>query len=310
MNIAIIGRTEILYETAQLFLKEGFTISLIVTSKAAKEYTKNENDFEQLAKKIDAKFILSPNINESKYIEEIKKCGNIDIAISMNYVSILSNDVINLFTHGILNAHGGDLPRYRGNACQAWAIINKESKIGLCIHKMQGDSLDSGDIIVRRYLNIDLNTKVTQCWEWMNENTPSMFLDAVFKLSNDKGYYLEKQSTLSEDSLRCYPRKPEDGIIDWKDSRENILRLINASTHPYSGAYCFYKGTKLIVWDAELYDDGENYLAIEGQVSRIFEDFIIVITGDGKIKINKIEFENIVYDKPSLLINSYRDRLE
>ena len=38
--------------------------------------------------------------------------------------------------------------RYRGNACQAWAILNGE-KISLCIHKMIGGELDSGDIITR-----------------------------------------------------------------------------------------------------------------------------------------------------------------
>ena len=31
-------------------------------------------------------------------------------------------------TVGILNAHGGDLSKYRGNACQAWAILNGEKK--------------------------------------------------------------------------------------------------------------------------------------------------------------------------------------
>ena len=37
-------------------------------------------------------------------------------------------EVIDFFELGILNAHGGDLPRYRGNACQAWAIINGEER--------------------------------------------------------------------------------------------------------------------------------------------------------------------------------------
>ena len=58
------------------------------------------------------------------------------------------------------NAHGGDLPRYRGNACQAWAIINGENKIGLCIHKMIGGELDISDIIARDFLKIDLGTKL------------------------------------------------------------------------------------------------------------------------------------------------------
>ena len=54
--------------------------------------------------------------------------------------------------HGDLNdknAHAGDLPRYRGNACANWAIINGEDKVGLSIHKMDA-GLDSGPIIQKK----------------------------------------------------------------------------------------------------------------------------------------------------------------
>ena len=58
--------------------------------------------------------------------DDLKEYNNLDIGISYNYVDIINQDTIDLFKLGILNAHGGDLPRYRGNACQAWAILNKE----------------------------------------------------------------------------------------------------------------------------------------------------------------------------------------
>ena len=49
----------------------------------------------------------------------------------------------------ILNAHGGTLPRYQSNACQAWAILNSEERAGLYIHKMMSAELDCGDIVAR-----------------------------------------------------------------------------------------------------------------------------------------------------------------
>ena len=74
------------------------------------------------------------------------------MAISVNHLSIIDEDIINLFKYGILNAHGGDLPRYR-NACLR-PIINGEKKIGLCVHKMIGGELDNGDIISRDYFEL------------------------------------------------------------------------------------------------------------------------------------------------------------
>ena len=57
MKIAIIGRTEILYETVKLLLKNGHDIPLLITSKEAPEYTKTVKDFEELAHEINAKYL-------------------------------------------------------------------------------------------------------------------------------------------------------------------------------------------------------------------------------------------------------------
>ncbi|WP_417328576.1 methionyl-tRNA formyltransferase [Halarcobacter sp.] len=307
MIVAIIGRTEILYKTVELFLKNGYKIPLIMTYKEAPEYTKTSKDFEELANRIGAKYIYTNRLDEHK--EEIKKV-NCDIAVSLNYSSIISQDVIDLFPLGVLNAHGGDLPKYRGNACQAWAIINGEEKIGLCIHSMIGGEVDSGNIIDREYFDIDINTKVTKCWEWMSQRIPDMFLNSVQKLQKDSKYVLEVQSKDAKDALRCYPRIPEDGKIDWNKSSIEILRLINASNKPYSGAYCFYEDKKLIIWDAELFEDDEIYSSEVGQISRINKDgSLIVISENGKLKINEIEYDEFI-GKPSEKIRSIRKRLK
>jgi UDP-4-amino-4-deoxy-L-arabinose formyltransferase/UDP-glucuronic acid dehydrogenase (UDP-4-keto-hexauronic acid decarboxylating) len=315
MKIVIIGRTEILYKTTELLLKNGYEIPVIITAKEAPEYTKTAKDFEELAKKIGAKFLYAPKFTD-KEIEVLKKLvivesvGDKWIGVSMNYTGVIQQEVIDIFDLGILNAHGGDLPKYKGNACQAWAILNGEDKVGLCIHKMVGGELDSGDIIERDYFSININTKITEVLKWMEQKIPHMFLSAINKLSADSNYILEKQSTDPKDALRCYPRVPEDGRIDWKDSNKKILRLINASNKPYAGAYCFYKDKKLTIWDAELYEDNENYCAIEGQIAEIKDDgSIVVITGKGKLKVNKIEYDNYI-GKPSKKIRSIRKRLK
>ena len=307
MKVAIIGRTEILYEAVELFLKNDYEIPLIITSKEAPEYTRTSKDFEELANKIGAKYIFTNRIDECK--DEIKEI-NCDIAVSVNYSSIISQNVIDLFTLGILNAHGGDLPKYRGNACQAWAILNGEDKIGLCIHSMIGGEIDSGNIIEREYLDIDINTKVTECWQWMDKKIPDMFLSAINKLQANPGYILEGQSKNYRDALRCYPRNPEDGRIDWNKSNIEILRLINASNKPYGGAFCFYENKRLIIWDAGLLDDDDIYLAEVGQVSFIDSDkSVIVITGNGKIRIKEIEYDEFS-GSPGEKIKSIRKRLK
>lgn len=309
MRIAIIGRTEALYNTANLLLKKGYDIPIIITSKEAPEYNIKADDFEKLAKQNGSIFINTSKINEATVIQKIKEVMPIDIGVSMNYTGIVGNEVISLFRIGILNAHGGDLPRYRGNACQAWAIINGEKQIGLCIHKMIGGELDSGDIITRDYFTLNNNTKIGDVFDWMTKSIPSLFLESIDKLSIDSTYILEKQSKELSSILRTYPRLPIDGKIDWKKNNYEILRLINASSYPFSGAFCEYENEKMIIWEADLVSDGENYLAMPGQISSINTDnSVTVITGDGKIILKIISYKTYT-GTPGIVINSIRKRL-
>jgi UDP-4-amino-4-deoxy-L-arabinose formyltransferase/UDP-glucuronic acid dehydrogenase (UDP-4-keto-hexauronic acid decarboxylating) len=290
MNIAIIGRSELLYNTAQLLNKNGHEIKLVVTSKEAPEYNITSNDYKRLASELNCPFIYSPNVNEQLIIQALKGV-RIDMAVSINYTGIISQKVINLFTYGILNAHGGDLPKYRGNACQAWAILNGESKIGLCIHKMVGGELDSGDIIERSYYGVHQNTRIGDLYDWMSIETPNLILDAVNRLSMDSNYILERQSVKTEDALRCYPRLPSDGKINWSDTAVNILRLINASSEPFQGAFTNLRSFKVIVWRAELAACVEQWCGVPGQVSKVDpkSGFIEVLTGEGKIRLLLVE---------------------
>jgi methionyl-tRNA formyltransferase len=175
---------------------------------------------------------------------------------------------------------------------------------------MVGFELDSGDIIEREYLPIGINTKVTECIDWIFRRVPRMFLSAIDKLEMNSNYVLANASTDPSEGIRCYPRQPIDGAINWLDGSEDIVRLINASNKPYSGAYFYFNGNKCIVWDATCYSDTENYLAVPGQVSKILidEEAAVVICGEGKLQLNLIEVNGVVQHANQIL-TSIRSRL-
>ncbi len=306
MRVAIIGRTEILYDTAQLLRKAGHEIVCILTARDAPEYTRTAQDFRSLAEAWRVPFAQGPRIIE---FAEFLCDAHADIAVSMNYTGMVPQSIIDLFPLGVLNAHGGDLPRYRGNACQVWAILNGEDRIGLCVHRMIGGELDSGDIIARAYLPIDRRTKVTQVWQWMEQRVPVLMRGAIDRLACNPNYVLERQSKNPTDALRCYPRRPEDGRVDWNRPAIEILRLVNASNRPYSGAFCDYEGRHMVIWDAELVEDDEVYCAIPGQVTAIADSHIEVACGSGKLKINKVQFEGDDEHPPVRYVTSIRKRL-
>jgi methionyl-tRNA formyltransferase len=306
MNIAIIGRTEILYNCITLFEKTEHKILLIITSKEAPEYTKTSEDFKKKALELGANFVHTANI--LSIIPILESLPQLDLGISLNYSGIIPEEVISKFRIGVLNAHGGDLPRYKGNACQAWAILNGEKQIGLCIHKMIGGELDNGNIILKKLFPIDINTTITMVYEWFEREIPGLFVEATLLLESNPDYCIKVQSKNPQDSLRCYPRRPNDGLINWNHEAIQILRLINASTFPYTGAFAILEQERLNIMSAELYIDDEVYCAMPGQVSLIIKDVgVVVITGKGKILIKTVSINGKLLTC-DMLIKSIRVR--
>ena len=306
MKVAIIGRSEIMYDTALRLRGAGHEIRAIVTAKEAPEYTRTAADFEALAAQWKVPFVQTPRITEAE--AQLRAAGPIDIGISYNYTGIIPGSTIALFPFGILNAHGGDLPRYRGNACQAWAILNGEERIGLCVHSMVPDELDSGDILARDYFPLTLATKITAVHAWMARRVPELFEEAVRRLAADPSYVLCTQSKDPADALRCYPRRPDDGRINWRASAVDIVRLVNACNKPYAGAFCSFDGRRLVVWEAEP-GPFENFLAVPGQVARISPEGVDVTTGGGLVRLKVVEGDEGPVP-PAQLVRSLRARLE
>ena len=145
MRIVALGRSIELYKTIEILHSKGYEIPLIITCKAAPEYKVKEEDFKKLAEEINSEFYQTQNINSPLSISKLKN-SNAEVGVSHNWISMVKKEACGVFTHGILNAHCGDLPKYRGNAPIAWAILEGEKEIGITIHRMDPYGLDSGPI--------------------------------------------------------------------------------------------------------------------------------------------------------------------
>lgn len=308
MKIAVIGRGELMYNSAEQLINKGHEVKLILTARGAPEYLKQSGDFERLAKECGAHFIYTSKIGQHSVQQAIKSLGEIDLAVSVNYSGIIPSEVIGLFPLGILNAHGGDLPKYRGNACQAWALLHGESKIGLCVHQMIGGELDSGNIVAREYLSVDIDTRIGDVYNWMNVRIPVLFEQAISKLEVDKNFVLEVQSKNNKDAMRCYPRRPEDGKIKWDVNSDEIVRLINVSSEPFSGAYCNLEKENCIIWRARVFRDDEIFIGVPGQVASLLPSGeVVVLAKVGKVLVQELEIDKKRV-KPTSVITSSRMR--
>lgn len=309
MRIAALGRTDILIHTIQQLRERGHDIVLIGTCLEAPEYKVGVHGFEKLAQTLGAKFFNDSHINNPHIVQKLHEV-RADVAVSINWLTIMGEEVIKSFSMGVLNGHTGDLPRYRGNACPNWAIIEGEKEIGLSIHFIDPYQLDSGPIILKRYMPISNSTTIGQVYDYIYNNLPEMFVKAIEGLASGTIQPVN-QSRDPAQALRCYPRIPSDSFIDWQKDALFLSRLVRASSEPFAGAYTYWQGKKLTIWKATAENFSCPSLAVPGQMiwKNTESGEVGISTGDGVLILHEIQLEGEKRTKAAEILCSLRIRL-
>lgn len=306
MKIAALGRTQMLYDSIELLNNRGHDIDPIITCNSAPEYRVDSEDFENLAAQLDVKYFETTDLSEPHIKEALDNCS---VGISVNWRSIIPESILDIFDHGILNAHAGNLPKYRGNAAPNWAIINGEEEIVITIHKMVKE-IDAGPIFDQRTYMLTSRTRIGDIYEFLYQSVPDMYDEIINKLETGE-VNPEAQPTDPSKILRCYPRKPQDSRLDWGQSADHLDRIVRASSEPLFGAYTFLRTSKLIVWRAHPEIPGFDYLGTPGQVAqrRVEEGTVAIVTGDGFLVLDEVELEDGRRSQAADVITSNRTRL-
>lgn len=208
-----------------------------------------------------------------------------DCVVVSSYNQILPPSLIELST--FINVHYSPLPQYRGRANVNWAIINDEPCAAISIHKISPD-LDEGNILFQQLIPIHLNDTVADLYNRLNQIQQQNLGETVVKAFN--GYEGVKQNN-AEATYAC-TRLPEDGEINWSASTRSIDCLIRSLVAPFPGAYTYFQGKKLLIWQAKPVNNPPVYVGrIPGRViaRAKTEGFVDVLTGDGVLRIYQVQ---------------------
>ena len=270
-----------LLDAAEMLQSAGHEISFIHTVEGENYYGADIEDFAALARRAGARFSIGGRLADH---QPAMTTSGTDVAISVNWPRLIRSQLLTAFPFGILNAHAGDLPRYRGNACPNWAILNFERRVGVTVHRMV-EEVDAGPVLVKAFLEIDETTYVGDIYNWLETIVPSLFVHGISQLGTQR---LTPQDP-SVRPLRTFPRRAEDSRIEWKRTTRDVLSLVRASSRPFPGAFTFLEGKeKINILRARPYDPDYDFLAMPGQVClRSSAGNPVVATGDGMIELEE-----------------------
>lgn len=296
MRVGLIGRTHWLLDTAHLVLERGHEIGFICTAPSSPETRAGVPEFQAFAETHGIPFFAEPRISGLDLTA--------DVCLSVNWVTVLRQPFLERFPHGVFNAHPGDLPRFRGNACLNWAILAGEDEAVLTVHRMV-EELDAGPIALKRRRPIASEDDIATLYAWLDEEIPAGLIETLDRLA--KGTLDLRPQDPSIRAMRVYPRKPQDSRVDWSDTAERILRLVRASTSPFGGALTrLESGEEIAIHRARVHIPDHDFLAVPGQVCFAVGGNPVIATGDGML-----ELVELVDDGPAkqLILRSLRNRL-
>jgi UDP-4-amino-4-deoxy-L-arabinose formyltransferase/UDP-glucuronic acid dehydrogenase (UDP-4-keto-hexauronic acid decarboxylating) len=306
MNFAAFGRTRWMLDAIEQAAAAGHRPVLIGTAAPAPEYGVREGDFKVLADRFGAAFFADGLINSRERIELARSCSAA-AAISVNWPVVIGPEMRSAFAHGIINAHAGDLPRYRGNACPNWAILAGEDRAFVTLHQM-ADGIDDGPIFLQRSMPISDQTYVGDIYRFMDESIPRMFAELLDALANGSAAS-RSQPDDPRLALRCFPRREIDSRIDWSQSSGAIARLVRASSEPFAGASSCLDGRPVRIWRARPGELAYRWHGIPGQVAELNRDgTVLVLCGSGVIVVEEIEIEGEGRGAAGKLLRSTRAR--
>jgi methionyl-tRNA formyltransferase len=292
-----------LLRAARWLADRGHEIAFVQTCPPEPHYDAGESDFAQLAAEAGAPFIATRRVGDA--VAAWRSSGA-EVAISVNWPTLIGAEPLHALPYGVLNAHAGDLPRYRGNACPNWAILNHELRVGLTIHRMTLD-LDSGPWLYKTWRAIDETTYIGDVYAWLDRETPDAFAAALDRLAHP-GFVDQDPSVRP---LRTFPRRPSDARIDWSADTRTVLALVRASSHPFDGAFTTVDGADIVrVFEASQHAPDYDFCAVPGQVCFRLGADPVIATADGMVVIKQCGSEGRDSEETkSFIAASLRNRL-
>ena len=191
-------------------------------------------------------------INAPEFITRLAEFGA-DVLVSIQYDQILRDPLFEGVPHPCLNLHFSLLPRNRGVAPIAWAILNGDAETGVTLHHMI-EGIDAGDVIEQKPVVIGKETTARELYDRLTEAAIELFREA-HPFDAD---FLARRITQDE-SMASYHRGGDFDFSkrspDWSQSAPQLQQWFRSMifppfqypelTHP-SGTYAVRKvGGKL-----------------------------------------------------------------
>jgi methionyl-tRNA formyltransferase len=152
-----------------------------------------------------------------------------DVAVVVAFGQILPPAVLDVPPRGSINVHASLLPRYRGAAPIAWAIIRGERETGITTFRMDA-GMDTGPVLLQRPTAIGPEETAGELAERLATLGATVLIETLDRLDA----LMPRAQDAAAATLAPRLRK-EDGFLDWTEPAAALAARVRG-VNPWPGA--------------------------------------------------------------------------
>ena len=223
--------------------------------------------------------IREDGVNDLKHL-------NPDIMVTCAYGQILSQEIIDIPKHGIINVHASLLPKYRGSSPINWAVINGEEKSGITLMKTE-IGIDTGDMLGTVECEISDDETAGELFDKMSQLGGDLLIENLEKIENGTAVFTPQNHDLA---THCKMFKKSDGAIDFAKSAKDVHNHIRGM-NPWPCAYFSYNDNIVKVFESKVSDVEHDGEAGEVVVSDT-KNGLVIKCGEGAVEVLSLQYPN------------------
>lgn len=285
INICFMGNPKFAVRTLDILYKDkDIDVKLVVSSEDKKRSRGkvSPTEIKKYAQDNNIDVVTPKTVNTEEFVNKLKEL-DIDYIVVVAFGQMIGKVLLESYPDRIINLHPSKLPEYRGASPMQFSILNGD-KITSATTMLIEKGMDSGDILIQKDVEIKDSDDYTSMEEKLGEIGALAIRDTLL---NFDSLYEKRIKQDDEKATFCTKITKDMGKINWSESSFDIMNKIRAFVE-YPVAYFSYEGKNVKVYKAEVLD---SYKKNPGFVYKANpKEGIIIGTGDGAIKLLKIQF--------------------
>lgn len=172
-----------------------------------------------------------------------------DLCVTAAFGQILSQEILDIPPLGNINVHASLLPKHRGSAPIAWAIMQGDQEAGVTT-MMMARGIDNGDMLLQRATPIQPGETCGELTERLSHIGAELLMETIRALEAG-----ELRRIAQDESKMTYDPMLDKsmGVIDWRMSAVEIVNRVHG-LNPWPGCSTAWQGGRLKILRANAAD--------------------------------------------------------